>query len=212
MGYRLLIFDFDGTLADSALWFGRVLNGVAKRYGFRQIDVAEMAELRGQPNREIIRRLGVPAWKMPFIAAHFRQLAAEAAPELKLFPDVEVMLRRLSSGGVKIAVVSSNSEATVRAVLGAELAGLISYYGCGASVFGKAPKFRAVIRKAGVEEADVLCVGDEVRDIEAARKAHLATGAVTWGYATPEILRAQRPSAVFETPRDILREAGLCGI
>lgn len=212
MGYRLLIFDFDGTLADSALWFAHVLNDVAGRYGFRQIDVAEMAELRGQPNREIIRRLGVPAWKMPFIAAHFRQLAAEAAPDLKLFPGVENMLRRLAAGGVKIAVVSSNSEATVREVLGAELAGLISHYGCGASVFGKAPKFRTVIRKAGVAEADVLCVGDEVRDIEAARKAHLATGAVTWGYATPEILRAQRPSVVFETPGDILHEAGLCGI
>lgn len=212
MGYRLLIFDFDGTLADSALWFAHVLNDVAARYGFRQIGLDEMADLRGQPNREIIRRLGVPAWKMPFIAAHFRQLAAEAASDLKLFPGVESMLRRLAAGGVKVAVVSSNSEATVREVLGAELSGLISHYGCGASVFGKAPKFRAVIRKSGVAEADVLCVGDEVRDIEAARKAHLATGAVTWGYATPEILRAQRPSVVFETPGDILHEAGLCGI
>lgn len=212
MGYRLLIFDFDGTLADSAFWFAQTLNGVAKRYGFRQIDAAEMVELRGRPNREIVRRLNVPAWKTPFIAAHFRKLAAEAAPDLKLFPGVENMLRRLSAGGVKMAVVSSNSEATVRRVLGPELAGMMADYGCGASVFGKARKFRAVIRRAGVSEADVLCVGDEVRDIEAARKAHLATGAVTWGYATPEILRAQRPSAVFETPGDILHEAGLCGI
>jgi phosphoglycolate phosphatase len=212
VGYRLLIFDFDGTLADSAFWFAQTLNGVAKRYGFRQIDAAEMAELRGRPNREIVRRLNVPAWKTPFIAAHFRKLAAEAAPDLKLFPGVENMLRRLSAGGVKMAVVSSNSEATVRRVLGPELAGMMADYGCGASVFGKARKFRAVIRRAGVSEADVLCVGDEVRDIEAARKAHLATGAVTWGYATPEILRAQRPSAVFETPGDILHEAGLCGI
>lgn len=212
MGYRLLIFDFDGTLADSAFWFAQTLNGVAKRYGFRQIDAAEMVELRGRPNREIVRRLNVPAWKTPFIAAHFRKLAAEAAPDLKLFPGVENMLRRLSAGGVKMAVVSSNSEATVRRVLGPELAGMMTDYGCGASVFGKARKFRAVIRRAGVSEADVLCVGDEVRDIEAARKAHLATGAVTWGYATPEILRAQRPSAVFETPGDILHEAGLCGI
>jgi phosphoglycolate phosphatase len=212
VGYRLLIFDFDGTLADSAFWFAQTLNGVAKRYGFRQIDAAEMVELRGRPNREIVRRLNVPAWKTPFIAAHFRKLAAEAAPDLKLFPGVENMLRRLSAGGVKMAVVSSNSEATVRRVLGPELAGMMADYGCGASVFGKARKFRAVIRRAGVSEADVLCVGDEVRDIEAARKAHLATGAVTWGYATPEILRAQRPSAVFETPGDILHEAGLCGI
>ena len=122
------------------------------------------------------------------------------------------MLRRLSARGVKVAIVSSNSEAVVRRVLGPELAGLVAHYGCGASIFGKAAKFRQVIRAAGVADADVLSVGDEVRDIEAARKVRLAAGAVTWGYATPEILQAQRPSAMFETTDDVLREAGLCGI
>lgn len=212
MGYRLIIFDFDGTLADSAPWFAGVMNGVAARYGFRQIDEVEMARLRGRPNREVMRELGLSAWKLPFIANHVRKLAAEAAASIGLFPGVEGMLRRLAGRGVKLAIVSSNSEATVRKVLGPELAGLIAHYGCGASVFGKAAKFREVIRKSGVAEADVLSVGDEVRDIEAARKVRLATGAVTWGYATADILRAQRPSAIFETTDDVLREAGLCGI
>ncbi len=212
MGYRLIIFDFDGTLADSAAWFAGTLNGVARRYGFRQIDVAEMAQLRSQPSREIMRRLGLRPWKLPFIAAHMRKLAAEAASSITLFPGVADMLRRLAGRGVKLAIVSSNSEATVRKVLGPDLAGLVTHYGCGASVFGKAAKFREIIRKSSIAEADVLSVGDEVRDIEAARKVRLATGAVTWGYATAEILRAQRPSALFETTDDVLREAGLCGI
>lgn len=212
MGYRLIIFDFDGTLADSAPWFAGALNGIARRFGFRQVDEAEMAQLRGQPNREVMRQLGLPAWKLPFIAAHVRKLAAEAAPGIGLFPGVPDMLQRLAGRGVTLAIVSSNAEGTVRQVLGPELSGLIDHYGCGASVFGKAVKFRQVIRKAGVDEADVLSIGDEVRDIEAARKLRLATGAVTWGYATPDILRAQRPSAIFETTDDVLREAGLCGI
>ena len=211
MGYRLIIFDFDGTLADSAAWFAGALNGVARRYGFREIDLAEMAQLRGRPNREIMQALKVSPWKLPFIAAHMRKLAAQAAPTIDLFPGVADMLRRLAARGVKVAVVSSNGEAVVRQVLGRELAGLVAYYGCGASIFGKAAKFRQVIRAAGVAEADVLSVGDEVRDIEAARQARLAAGAVTWGYATADILRAQRPSAVFETTDDVLREAGLCG-
>ncbi|KQW71432.1 HAD family hydrolase [Phenylobacterium sp. Root77] len=212
MGYRLIIFDFDGTLADSAPWFITVLNSVAQRFGFRQVDEAEIADLRGRPSREVMRALQLPAWKLPFIAAHVRKLAAAAAPSIELFPGVADMLRQLAQRGVKVAIVSSNAEATVRRVLGPELAGLVAHYGCGASVFGKAAKFREVIRKSGVSEADVLSVGDEVRDIEAARKLRLATGAVTWGYATPEILRAQRPSAMFETTDDVLREAGLCGI
>lgn len=212
MGYRLIIFDFDGTLADSAAWFAGALNGVARRYGFREIGLAEMARLRGRPSREIMQALKVRPWKLPFIAAHMRRLAAEAAPSIDLFPGVADMLRRLAGRGVTVAIVSSNSEAVVRQVLGPELAGLVAHYGCGASIFGKASKFRQVIRAAGVGEADVLSVGDEVRDIEAARRLRLAAGAVTWGYATPEILQAQRPSAMFETTDDVLREAGLCGI
>jgi len=212
VGYRLIIFDFDGTLADSAAWFAGALNGVARRYGFREIGPDEMARLRGRPSREIMRSLRVPPWKLPLIAAHFRKLASEAAPEIDLFPGVADMLRRLAARGVKVAIVSSNSEATVRRVLGGELAGLVAHYGCGASAFGKAAKFRKVIRAVGVSEADVLSVGDEVRDIEAARKVRLAAGAVAWGYATREILMAQRPCAMFETTDDVLREAGLCAI
>ena len=73
MKYRLAIFDFDGTLADSLPWFRSVFNGVAQRYGFRALDDAEFEKLRGVGNREIIRRLGVPLWKMPMIAAHMRR-------------------------------------------------------------------------------------------------------------------------------------------
>src|SRR5262245_66602657 len=66
--YDLAIFDFDGTLADSAAWFRSMINHVARRYDFRQITDAELEELRGRRSTEIVRYLGVPAWKMPFIA------------------------------------------------------------------------------------------------------------------------------------------------
>ncbi len=62
MRYDLVIFDFDGTLADSAEWTLGILNQVAERYGFRQVSEAETAMLRGWDNRAVIRYLGVPAW------------------------------------------------------------------------------------------------------------------------------------------------------
>jgi phosphoglycolate phosphatase len=207
MAYKLIIFDFDGTLADSVLWFASVLNDVARAHRFRTIGATEMAMLRGQGNREIVRYMGVPAWKMPFIATHVRKLAAEAAPKLKLYKQVPDVLRDLKSRGVRLAVVSSNAEKTIRLVLGPELAGLVDHYACGAGVFGKAAKFRKVVRAAKVSPGETLCVGDEVRDIDAAREAGLAAGAVAWGYATREILAAQAPSHLFERPTDILLAA-----
>ncbi len=204
LAYRLVIFDFDGTLADSADWFISMTNGAADRFRFRRITDEEVAMLRGRSSREVVAYMGVPAWKMPMIARYAHKLVAQHASKIPLFPGVGDLLRGLSEQGIKTALVSSNSEANVRAILGPELAGLVNLYDCGASVFGKTRKFRAVIRRAKVSKAEVISIGDETRDIEAAAKAGIASGAVTWGYARPEILAEHKPTILFGAMGDIL--------
>jgi phosphoglycolate phosphatase len=194
---RLVIFDFDGTLADSAAWMMRALNEEADRFGYRRVDEAEIAALRGQDNRAIIRALGVPMWKLPMIATHMRRHITEDAGSIRLFPGTEAMLRALSARGATLAIVTSNEEAVVRRVLGPELADLVAFMECRASIFGKAPLLRRVLRRAGLPAETAIAIGDEVRDIEAARKAGISSGAVAWGYATPEILRARNPARFF---------------
>ena len=203
MRYDLVIFDFDGTLADSADWTLGILNQVAARYGFRQVSEAETAMLRGWDNRAIVRYLGVPAWKLPLIARHMRGLAARDAGQIRLFPGVDALLAELHEAAVRIAVVSSNAEATVRRVLGPANAARVAHYACGASIFGKAAKFRQVLRASGIPRERSLSIGDEARDIEAAAAARLPCAAVTWGYATPELLRARGPTLVFDSIDEI---------
>lgn len=199
MTYSLAIFDFDGTLADSADWFMGALNKAAVRFGFRVLSDAEIAMLRGRSNREIIRYLQVPMWKMPMIARFIRQLAREDIDSIRLFPGTDDLLRRLREAGVSIAIVSSNAEATIRQVLGPENAARVSVYECGASLFGKASKFRKVLKRTGTPASSAIAIGDEARDIEAARQAGIAAGAVTWGYATPALLQDCKPDALFST-------------
>ena len=204
MAYKLVIFDFDGTLADSAGWLFGVLNQVADRYGFRRVGEAEIAMLRGRDNREIVRYLGVPAWKLPRIAAHMRRRAARDAVAIPLFEGTRRVLLALAERGVATAVVSSNSEANVRRILGPECARLVGLYECGASLFGKAARFRRVLESAGARQEEAICVGDEARDLQAASEAGLASGAATWGYATRELLERQRPTMVFASMDDML--------
>jgi phosphoglycolate phosphatase len=83
---------------------------------------------------------------------------------------------------------------------------LIQHYSCGASLFGKGPKLRAVLRSSGIPAAEAICIGDEIRDLEAAREAGLAFGAVTWGYTQPASLRAHGPEEVFESFEEIPRK------
>ena len=208
MSYSLAIFDLDGTLADSFPWFLRTINDVADHFGFRRVADEDIEELRHASSREILSRLEVPLWKLPAIARHARRLKAEAASEISLFAGVETMLQTLAGNGVQLALVTSDSEANAREKLG-PAAALFSQFDCAASLFGKPAKFRRVIRRAGLDPAQVISIGDEVRDIEAARAVGIACGAVCWGYAAPAALRAHEPDHMFEHMRDIAET--LCG-
>jgi len=197
--YRLAIFDFDGTLADSAGWLLRNVNPVADRYGFERIPHDAVDELRGLDGRALLRRLNIPMWKLPLIARHMHALMSRDADEIVLFDGAAELLGTLRAGGIALAIVSSNSEANVRRVLGPANAALIGHYGCGAGLFGKGARFRQAVRRAGVRPGEAIGIGDELRDIDAAEAEGLASGAVTWGYATPTVLRARRPTFVFDS-------------
>lgn len=202
--YGLVIFDFDGTLADSFPWVCGILNEVAARYRFRQVGADEIEALRGMGASAIVRHLGIPAWKLPLVTRHMKALAARDIAGIPLFPAIAPMLGELARSGVPLAIVSSNAEANIRRVLGPDLADGIGRYACGASLHGKARRLKAVIRAAGLVGAETLYVGDETRDHEAAEAAGCDFAAVTWGYTRADALTALGPAFCFSEPADIL--------
>ena len=105
---------------------------------------------------------------------------------------------------MKLALVSSNAEAAVRAVLG-PAADLVDRYACGSSLWGKASKFRAVLKALGSGRTDTLAVGDEIRDIDAAREAGLAAGSITFGYNSRRALEGHRPDYLFDSYPELVR-------
>jgi phosphoglycolate phosphatase len=202
MPYALVIFDLDGTLVDSLSWFLSVVNGVAREYGFREVTDHEIEPMRREGPREILHRLEVPLWKLPAIARHMRALKREQIDALSLFPGVAAMLYGLHQNGLTLALVTSDSEDNARRQLG-DSAELFSHFACGASLFGKAAKFKSILRRADVAAVQVIAIGDEVRDIEAARATGIACGAATWGYSAPDTLAAMKPDLIFDSISDI---------
>ena len=203
MRYRLVIFDFDGTLADSFPLFVRLLNAIADELDFRRIDEGEVETLRGYGPRELMAHLGVPGWKVPLIAGRMRSRMTREIAQVALFDGVSGLLRRLSAAGVRLAVVTSNTEENVRRVLGAENAALVDFYECGASLFGKRVRLRRVLKRSGVAAHEAICIGDEIRDIDAARGERIAFGGVSWGFATVEALLAHAPAELFLSVEEI---------
>lgn len=200
--YKLVIFDFDGTLSDSGEWFLSIVDDLATRFRFRRVDRDEIETLRKRPTREVIQHLGIPGWKLPLIARHVRARFRDNASDIQLFDGVRAMLKAVSDAGVRMMLCSSNAEANVRAVLGADAARFEAYF-CGSGLFGKVSKFRRAIKASGLAASDILSIGDETRDVDAARAVGIGAGAVLWGYANPETLVAMGPDQAFARPADI---------
>ena len=202
--YKLAIFDLDGTLADSFPWFLRVVNDVAREFDFRQVSPDDIGSLRRMSSREILKFLGVPLWKLPMIATRMRAMKRSHLKDIALFDGAAAMLRSLHEAGVAMALVSSDNEANARLQLGPDNAALFRHFDCGASLFGKAGKFSRLVKRIGVQPHAALAIGDEIRDFEAARRAGIAFGAVNWGYADPDTLRALKPDEFFTSLDDLV--------
>jgi len=202
--YRLAIFDFDGTLADSLDWFRASFHDVIARFDLTPVSAEELEQMRGLSPREMMARLNVSMWQLPAIVSDMRKRKLAAASETSLFAGIPAMLTDLQRQGIKTAIVSSDSEASVRQVLGPATS-LITRFDCGAAVFGKHWKFRRVARKLGAKPSETICIGDEIRDIEAAKAAGMDSGAVAWGYALPAALQAAGPTHLFNSVEEMTR-------
>ncbi len=203
MKYKLVIFDFDGTLADTFPFALDIIDQVVEKFGLKKFDRSEIDMLRGLDARRVLKHFEVPVWKMPAITSHVMGLLGQQIHLLTLFDGIAPLLKELADQGIKIAVVTSNTYENVCKILGPENAALIEYYECGVRIFGKQAKLKKVLKQSGVEAKDAICIGDEIRDIQAAEKVHIPFGAVAWGYTNIEALMAFHPAEVFTQVADI---------
>jgi phosphoglycolate phosphatase len=201
--YRLLAWDFDGTLADSLASSLAIYNSLAARHGFRPVEDGEA--VRGLSLRTFLRRHGIPLWKLPVLISDFLAAQKGEIEKIRLFPGLSAVLHELSRRGLAQAVLSSNSRDNISACLRANdveaiFASVVGYR----RLFGKGKALRRLVKAQGVAGRDVLYLGDEVRDIEAARQAGTAVAAVTWGLNTREFLAGNHPDHLIERPEEVL--------
>jgi phosphoglycolate phosphatase len=208
---RAAIFDFDGTIADTIEEARLIVNRLAPDYGFAPVS-REMAEsLRGGGVREAIDRLGIRPRQLPGLHVAVRRHLRARMAEVKPFPGIGPALRALTGGGLQLGILSSNSRENVEAFLGnAGLRQFFTFVAGGSSLFGKARHLRRLLAEEldGTPSSDVVYVGDETRDITAARKVGLRCAAVTWGANTESFLASARPDYLFHTPADLARAWG----
>jgi phosphoglycolate phosphatase len=203
---KLLIFDFDGTLADTFSLSLEIFDGAARKFRFRPLDRENLTLLRGMTARQIFEHHGVPLYKLPLLARYMRASMQNYMHEISIFDGVDTMLRELSEKQAVLTVLSSNASAVVEHVLSFTHVGRFRHIECGSSLFGKASRIRRILDITGIAASDALLIGDEIRDIEAARQVKIPFGAVAWGYTRLDVLLQQNVQHVFLSPEAVASE------
>ena len=209
MKYKLIIFDFDGTLANTFPWMLRIAARVAEKYHYSLPDQSQIEIFRGYDARKLMRIYKVSIWKLFRMARDVNTWMSKDIHQISLFGGVDRLLRCLREQGIQLALVSSNTLENVRNVLGPDLFDCFQYFECGVTVFGKSRKFKKILRKSGMRPAESICIGDEIRDVQAARKAQIPFGAVTWGYTRGDALRALEPHELFTSVDEMAEKVAL---
>lgn len=200
-----IVFDFDGTLADMKQLIMEVGNEIAVSKGWPPVDEALYKELSRGSIRDGIKKLKIPLRDIPFALLEGKRKLGARINEIELFPGIPELIQTLNEQGHEVFVLSANSQKLIQIVLNNhKLSDKLTVLPS-SSIFGKAAALKRFIRGHKLAKSEVWMVGDELRDLEAARKAGVYCIAVTWGLQHPDTLRAANPTHIADKPSDIIK-------
>ena len=206
MKYRGMIFDFDGTLAATLRETRRIFNEIAPDYGIRPVGEEEIDMLRHLSLRELLDHLRIPKRRVPLLIARGTRMMRAKIATLPMIPGMADVVRTLRDRCECMGILTSNASSNVEAFLDAH--GLLDHFDFISStskLTGKSRHLKAICKTFSLNHNEILYVGDELRDLKAARKAGVPMAAVTWGFNSRKSLAAENPDYLIERPDEFLR-------
>lgn len=201
---RTVIFDFDGTLADTWSVIIAILKEHQEEWGLPELTNEVIADFRGKSMIELLKKYNVVLIKLPFVIPKARKELNKRIDSVKLFPGIKDMLGNLRKKDIRLGILTTNSEENVKAFLKKNGIELFDFIESEISIFGKDKALLKVLESRKIPKNEVVYVGDEIRDIEASRDAGLQVISVTWGFNTKEILKKNDPDYLIDEPRQLL--------
>ena len=201
---KVIIFDFDGTLADTIDILLSITNRLSAEFGFKSATKEELAQLSNLNSWQILQYSGISIFKFPLLIRRLKAELHSEVPHIQLFPGIKEVLLELKKRGFQLGIITSNSRENVLGSLernGLQDTFTFIYSG---STFGKHKVINKWLRIENIHTEKVVYVGDEIRDIDAAKKTGIKVIAVGWGFNSQEALAAQNPDFLIERPQELI--------
>jgi phosphoglycolate phosphatase len=203
MRYRLLLWDFDGTLVDTLADSVHTYNRLTQKYGFRIIEDIQAAQ--GLSTLAFLKEYGISLARFPAFRREYLASMRQNMESTRLFRGLAEVLHTTHRQGIRHGILSSNQKDNIVACLRANtVADLFEFTVSYVRILGKARAIRRVVAARVSAAGELLYIGDEARDIEATRQAGVDVAAVTWGFHSEQVLLAASPTYLIREPVELL--------
>lgn len=200
-----LIFDFDGTIADDMYDFFDIFNKLAKKYGYKKIQKEQVELFKDNGAAWLLKDLKVAVWKIPHLISESRNDLNNQIEDLNPFQGMVEILKDLHQKGLRLGILTTNTEANVQKFLTKNKLDVFDFIYPKSSLFGKDKIIVRIVREHGLDKNETCYIGDEDRDVEAAKKAGVKSIAVTWGFNSKKRLLSTKPDYVVNKPNEIFK-------
>ncbi|MGE7952711.1 HAD hydrolase-like protein [Lysinibacillus xylanilyticus] len=201
---KYIIFDFDGTLADSTAVLASAWNTIAQKYKFKGIELKEIESLKKISIAERSKLFDFPMYKLPMILPQFYRLYRQSLNDVHLYKGMKDVLMEIDKRGYKILIISSNSQENILEFLKMNGIHCVSNVLCSNRIFGKDKVIKKFLKDSNITPSEVIYIGDEQRDIVACKKVGVPIIWVGWGYDAIEVVQQEEPEYKVATPQEIL--------
>jgi len=202
---RLIVFDFDGTLADSLGIFIEATNRLAKDFRYEPLSSTQIELIRQLGIQEVAQELGIPKWRALCYLQRFRRELTHCIDDLALVEGIETALHNLKTEGYRLGIVTANTRGNVEYVLQKyKIDHLFEFIHAGQILSGKSRTLKKLVKRNANNPKELVYVGDEINDVKAAKQAELTSIAVNWGFNHKTVLAGQKPDYLLDYPDQIL--------
>jgi len=199
-----VIFDFDGTIADTLQEVRLVVNRLAEEHDFKSVSAEELHEMRKLTLTETMKELGISKLLLPILLAKGTRQLKSKIEGIPLIKGMKEVIDEVKTKANVVGVLTSNSTENVELFLERNgMSGYFDFIKSSTLLSGKSKSLKQIFKKINRNASEAIYVGDEVRDIEACQKVGLPIASVTWGFNASEVLKKHRPDYLIDTTEDL---------